>query len=157
VDVPVEGIVPDTESGWLTSSFVALAVGTAGTVNAEATETVAELAEVCISAEVALSVTWSLNAYVFPAVSVLAPMLHVSIAPAIAPTPLLVPHCVAAPYAPPLTEMSHCQPYVAVPDAGTEAVTVNPWSTSRAVAVGVGAGGGVSADFAVTVEEAREV
>ena len=93
--VPVDGIVPCTVNTWFTSSAVALTVGAAAAVSAVLTVTVADAADVVVSGVVALSVTFSSNAYVDPTVSVLAPMLHVSVAPPAAPAPLFTAHCVA--------------------------------------------------------------
>ena len=53
------GIVPETVSGWLKSSFPALRVGAAGAVNADATATVEDEAEVVVSGVEALSETRS--------------------------------------------------------------------------------------------------
>jgi hypothetical protein len=53
----VEVRVDWTVSAWFTSSAVALTVGTLGGVSAVYTVTVDDAPEVCVSAEVALSVT----------------------------------------------------------------------------------------------------
>ena len=88
--------MPVTVNAWLTSNAVALTVGAAGAVSPECTVTVGEAVDVAVTGVVALSVTFSSNAYVLPAVSVLAAMLHVSVAPPIAPLPLFTAHWVAA-------------------------------------------------------------
>ena len=93
--MPVDGIVPVTVNAWLTSNAVALTVGAAGAVSAECTVTVEEAPDVDVSDVVALSVTCNSNAYVFPAVNVLAATLHVSVAPPLAALPLFTAHCVA--------------------------------------------------------------
>ena len=59
---PVVGIFPVTVSIWFRSSAGRFTVGAWGAVSAVDTVTVAELAEVCVSAAVALSVTVSSKA-----------------------------------------------------------------------------------------------
>jgi len=61
VEVPVEGIMPDTLSGWSASSEVTLGVGAAAAVKAVWTVTEVDPADVCVSAREALSDTWSSN------------------------------------------------------------------------------------------------
>ena len=107
VGVPVVGIADATNNPWSTSNNGLSTVGVGGAVRAEFTVTVAEDNEAVVSATVALSVTWSLKLYVAPTVRVPPTIVHVSVAPANAPVPLFVLHCVAAPYAPPLTETNH--------------------------------------------------
>jgi hypothetical protein len=57
VGVPVDGIDAVTFNTSLEARDVALTVGTIGAVNAELTATVADADDVCVSGEVALSVT----------------------------------------------------------------------------------------------------
>ena len=93
VDVPVLGIVAVNVEvcPWSTTAFDVI-VGAAGAVRAEWTVTVEDAADVVLSGVVALSVTCSSKLYVLPPVSVLPAMLHVWMAPAMAPLPLFVPH-----------------------------------------------------------------
>jgi len=152
--VPVTGTVPVRASAWLTSSAVALPIGVPGAVKADATVTKEDAPEVCVSAEVALSVTCNSKAYVSPAVSVL-PGIEQPTGPD--PVPLLTVHWVAEPYEPPFTDTSHVQLTGDVPVEGTEPVTPRVWSTSNEVAPTDGAAGAVSADDTVTVGEVVEV
>jgi len=75
----------------------------------ELTITVGDFGEICVSGDVALSVTCNSKVYVSPAVKVFAATAHVSVAPPLAPVPLFAAHSVASALAPPLTEISHCQ------------------------------------------------
>lgn len=124
---------------------------------AAATVTVGDAADVWDSATVALSVTWSLKAYVSPTVKVPARIEQVSVAPGAAPVPLPIAQTVAGPYALPFTETSHVHAYEAVPVEGIVPTTVRVCVTWGAVAFTVGAAGAVSAEFTVTVGEAVEV
>ena len=54
--------MPRTVRAWLRSCAVALTLGVPGAVNADATVTVEDALEVCVSVTVALSVTWSSKA-----------------------------------------------------------------------------------------------
>jgi hypothetical protein len=157
VEVPVDGIIPFTVRGWLVSTEVDETVGAAGAVSWVATFTVDDAADVAVSGVFAESVTWSSNAYVSPAVSVPPLIVQVSDDEADWPDPLLDVHCVAAAYAPPLTDTNQLYEYGEVPVEGIMPLTVSAWFTSSAVAETVGAAGAVSCDATVTVEDAADV
>jgi hypothetical protein len=107
----VDGIVPVTVNAWPALTDVALTAGAVGAVNAELTVTVEDAAELCVSGVVALSVTWSSNAYALPGDSVLSGIVQVSRMPPVASVPLAAaPHWVAGTKPPaPFTSTSHCQ------------------------------------------------
>jgi hypothetical protein len=65
---------------------------TAPAESAAYTVTVEDAPDVCVSAVVALSVTFNSKLYVSPAVRVLAVIEQISVAPAAAPMPLLTVH-----------------------------------------------------------------
>lgn len=134
-----------------------LSVGAAGAASGEATETVADRVDSCVSGPASdPSVTWSSNEYVAPAVNVPPAIEQVSVAPAAAPEPPFWAHVVAATAAIPLTETSHCHEYGAVPVDGIVPVTVSVWSASSAVALTVGAAGAVSAELTATLDDGEE-
>jgi hypothetical protein len=157
VEVPVEEIIPLTVRGWLVSTAVDETAGAAGAVSCEATAIVDDAAEVTVSGVFAESVTWSLNAYVSPAVSVPPLIVHVSGEDAAWPVPLFVAQKVETAYAPPFTETIQLYEYGEVPVDGIAPVTVSAWFTSSAVALTVGAAGAVSCETTLTVEDAADV